>query len=259
MVLIGAGLIILLFVVGFLAYWNIPKAKVAVYLSPQSIEKEVQFVLDETETILDADNRIVPTKKESTMVSGTKEAATTGENLIGERATGRVRIYNRTQSSKTFEAGSTIQVDSYSFSLDEGVTIASASTQENADFSTTIVPSTAEVSVTADDIGDDYNFASGTQLTVENFAESSFVATAISDFAGGFSREIQAVSEEDRDNLLEALTDELRSKALEQVGAESDQQKGVVQIDEVLIQTEEFTAWLRHRLMMTGRLMWKPE
>jgi len=161
---------------------------------------------------------------------------------VGEKATGSVRMYNRTQSSKVFEVGTTIQVDSYEFSLDEEVKIASASTQENADFSTTIVPSTAEVSVTANGIGDDYNFSSGTQLSIESFAKSSFVASAISDFSGGFSREIQAVSEEDRDNLLNDLSEELKVKALDQVRLESNGQIGVVELDGVEVTTEEFTA-----------------
>ena len=58
--------------------------------------------------------------------------------------------------------------------LNEEVNIASASTEEAADFSTKTVPAQADGKVTASSIGDKHNFASGTELSVESFAKGFY-------------------------------------------------------------------------------------
>lgn len=242
MIITGILLLIIFLIIGFIAYWQLPTATVTIYLKPQEIDKDIEFTLDPTLDILDAENASLPAAEKAIEIEGEKEAATTGEKLVGERATGKVEIFNRTQSEKTFPAGTILSVDTFNFTLDETVSVASASTQENSDFSTTTVPSSAEGTVTAVDIGDNYNFAADTQLAVANFASSSFVAKADSDFTGGFSREIKAVSEADHDELRLALIEELTQQAAEDVSTESNNQLGIVQLEEVDVIDENFSA-----------------
>jgi hypothetical protein len=70
-----------------------------------------------------------------------------------------------------------------------------------------------KASVTAEDIGAQYNLASGTSFSIGNYSASDIEAKNESSFSGGSSREITAVSKEDQTELTSDLIDELKSKA----------------------------------------------
>lgn len=241
LVVFGISALVLLFIGGFLAYWYLPQATVTIYVKPKEIEKEIAFTLAPSQEILDADAKLVPAQISAAEVEGTKEKAATGEKVVGETAKGKVTIYNRTQSAKTFAQGTILSTGSLEFTLDEEVTVASASTEENEDFSTTTVPSTAEANITASEIGDDYNLAKDTQLTVADFATSSFVATT-NDLSGGFSRTVQVVADKDQEELREALIEELKQQAIGQRQADPGINEGIVEVATEEIVKEEYSA-----------------
>ena len=236
---IGGGLVVLLMIVLGLVYWNVPKAKVMIYLSPRVVEKTMEFTLDPEARVLNAEELVLPAEAREVEVDGERTIPTTGEALVGERASGVVKVFNRTESSRTLEAGTELTLDNLVFTLDEAVTIASASSEENDDFTTTIVPSSEDVSVSASDIGDEYNLAGDTQLSVADFATSSFVARVNSGLSGGFARQIRAVAEEDLEKLLNDLTEELMRKAVDEVGNEkSDREAVVVTVGQEIVDEE---------------------
>lgn len=217
LLLIGGLILLALAAGGVFAYWNLPKAAVVVYLEPKVIDSELAFTLDPSIEEADLSTATLPGKTMDAAATGTKEAEVTGEKLVGDQATGTVTIYNRTDSVKTFSAGTSITgPDGLKYTVDEAVTIASASTKENPDLSITTEPSQADANVTAASIGAQYNLGTGTEFKVSNFDSSSFLAKAKSDLVGGTSRQITAVSQKDQDKLLEALKEELQTKALEQ-------------------------------------------
>ena len=94
------------------------------------------------------------------------------------------------------------------FTLDNDVTIASGSAS---------TPGTAKVGVTAQDIGAQYNLAAGEVFDVANYLKSDIEAKNESDFSGGSSREINAVSEEDAAQLEEDLAAELIDEATQKI------------------------------------------
>lgn len=241
-IVIGGLSLILLFSAGAYAYWNYPKAEITIHIKPKTIEKEINFTLDTTIDILDYDESIIPAKEESIELEGEKETNTTGTKLVGEKAAGTVSVFNLTEYEKTFEAGTSINFDNLEFTLNEDVIIASATAELGTDYKKIVTPSQETVKVTAVDIGDQYNFSTGTELYVENFDKSSFVAKATTDFSGGFAREIQAVSKEDQDNLKAALLKDLKQQGISNLSVEASQEKRVVELNDEEIVKETFSA-----------------
>jgi hypothetical protein len=70
-------------------------------------------------------------------------------------------------------------------------------------------PGTANIDVTAGDIGAQYNLAKGEIFSVGNYSKSLVAGTSTADFSGGSSQEIAAVSRDDQTNLENDLKSEL--------------------------------------------------
>ncbi|MCJ7804453.1 baseplate J/gp47 family protein, partial [Patescibacteria group bacterium] len=213
--LTGAVLLVLLAGLWSL-YWFLPKANIVLTVKPKILEKDFVIKLDPSLTIADKENLILPASEIQTTVEGEKEANTTGTKLVGEKAKGKVTIYNRTSQGKTLPAGAEISgPENLKFTLNEGVTVAS----ESAGSDYVKIPGKADVEVTAVVIGSEGNLATGSEFSISNLAKSDFVAKNESSFSEGSSREVQVVAKADEDKLLTELQEELEEKALNDLKA----------------------------------------
>ena len=208
--LIGGGV----FVLGglFLAFlWYLPQAKVTIFIEPKILEKDFSLTIDPNQEVIDQENRILPGRILETEKDGEKSTETTGEKTVGEKAKGEATIYNRTDNEKTLEEGTVIVGSgNLQFTLDQEVKVAS----KTPDLNTGVDKwGEAKTGITAIEIGAQYNLAASTQFSVGDYPTSSFLAKNESDLSGGTSRKIQAVSEEDEDDLLTSLSEELADKA----------------------------------------------
>lgn len=205
------------------AYWYLPKALVTIYLEPKVIQTDIAFTLGTNLDSPDLDSQTLPARILDAQSQGSLTIPVTGTKTIGDPATGTVTIYNRQSSPITLEAGAElIGPDSLTYTIDQSVSIASASTKENPDFSVTIEPKSTTVSVTAITIGANHNLGSGTELSVSGYSTSNLIARAQSDISGGNSQEVAAVSQEDYDTLVEQLTQKLRSQATQNFNQQDD-------------------------------------
>lgn len=199
-------LLVLVLVGGGLAYWYLPKAEVTVYVAPKKLDKTMTIRIDPSLAAVDQENKAIPGSYIEVSVSGEKTGATTGTKTVGDRSKGQVTIY-RVGPSITLPSGTTLTgPNSLKFTLDREAAIASGSSITS--------PSKTQAGVTAGDIGAQYNLAGGTEFSVGNFSKADFVAQNEGALSGGSSREILAVSEDDRKKLLDELTQELKSKGL---------------------------------------------
>ncbi len=193
--------------VGFFAFWwFVPKAEVTLYVSPKRIEDEVEISVDVLAQSSDFDKRIISGEIMKQTLNGEKSVQTTGNKIIGDKATGEITIY-RAGSSINLAKNVLIKgPQGLDFSLDEDVTIASGSV---------LTRGITKAKVTAKEIGAQYNLASGTTFTVSNYSTADMEATNETAFSGGTSREVNAVSENDQKNLLKDLQSELEAKLKE--------------------------------------------
>ncbi len=211
------GVIILLFAGLVFAYWTLPKAKVELYVKPKTLEKEITITISSSVNSVNLDENIIPGKIVETEIEGSREKQTSGTKTIGEKATGEVALYNKTSSEKTFPSGTVlIGSNGLRFVLDGSVTIASASAVE-ADDSLTTTFGKAKVNVSAEDIGSEYNLDGGSEFSVDSFSSSSYDSKSETPLVGGSSREVQAISQEDLDTLIDELTTELKAQAAQEL------------------------------------------
>lgn len=208
----GGMFLVVLFLAGFYFF---AKAKIILTIEGQNITKDLQFQVVQGQSQIDLEKKIIPAQKISVEVKGTKKSVVTGKKVVGEKAKGEVIIYNRTDLPRTFSSGAIlIGPGKLKFSLDQEVKIAS----KTPDLASGVDRwGEAKVSLTAEDIGAQYNVAGQSQFSFENLPISSFLAKNESAFSGGTSRQISVVSREDQEKLLAELEDELIKNAKEEL------------------------------------------
>lgn len=235
-----AGVLALL-VLAFIASKTILAAQIQIDLKGQIVTKDVEFTLDPEATQSDPEQLLLAARVVNKEVSGEKTGATSGVKLIGDNATGKVEIFNKTTAEKTFEAGTVLSSGDLKFVLDSEVTVASASVSESSS-SETKTYGKVEATVTASEIGAAGNIAKDTTLNVASFDSSSYEATSLADFTGGSSREVRVVSQKDREELQAALLQELAKQAEAAFQEDSTDGKYVVGTGTSEISSSEFDA-----------------
>lgn len=202
-----AGSVAGAFVVLFLFFWILyPKAVVKVYVSPKRFEEKVEATVLKDSGSTDIANKIVAGQIASVEVSGEKTKSTTGTKKVGDKAGGSINIQNGTSSILKLSEGTfIIAANNLRFSLVNSASISAALSPST--------PGTYVVEVAAGDIGAEYNLAKNEVFSVGNYSKSEVDAIAVSDFTGGSSRDISAVSLEDTNSLLNSLTSELSENA----------------------------------------------
>ena len=195
--------------------WFFSKATVEIYLTPEEITTEIKAKLDPEAKMIDIENGIIPAEPVEVILEGEKTTATTGEKLVGEKAKGEVTIYNRTSETQLFEAGTILEgPGGLKFVLDNDVKVAS----KTPDLVSGVDRwGEAKVTVTAAEIGAEYNLAAESVFTVSGFSKDEFLAKNQEAFTGGTSRKVRAVSKEDQESLKKLLIEELSSLAKERL------------------------------------------
>lgn len=213
----GKGLIFLflgIFVVllGFaFTYYKIVKADVSLMVKPQNIVKEFDFTVSSKVNSVDVDKMILPTEEVAVDSSNSRSVDVKGKKTVGDKASGEITIYNGTDKTKTYPKGTAIKGGgNLRFLFKEEVIVPAKTTDLTA---TPPIDRWGEkkITVEASDIGAQYNIASGSTLSFDsgNASSSSMLVKNINGFSGGSSREILAVSKEDRDTLERTLISEL--------------------------------------------------
>lgn len=207
---IGGGLLILLIITGFIAWWFLPTATVTIYVSPKKLDEKMTIFIDPEASDSNFSKGILPGDIIKTTVSGERTTPTSGTKTIGEAAKGSVTIQNGTAQSLKLPAGTFIySASDLKFTLAAEASVSAALSPSS--------PGTDTVEVVAAGIGAEYNLAKDESFSVGNYPKAEVDAVAISDFSGGSSRQISAVSEEDIEELEKDLTDELLGEAKDEL------------------------------------------
>jgi hypothetical protein len=214
--LIVGGVILLLLLI--LWYWNVPKASVTILVAPKTIEKETTVIVDPDATAADSQSGTLPGATQEKSVSGEKTIPVTGKKSVGDPAKGNVSVFNKsTTASRTFAKGAVLTNGPLEFTLDADVTVASAS--ENLSGGT-ITYGKGTGAITASQIGPNSNLPAGTEFTFEDISSGIAIARNEEALSGGTSRDVTVVTRADYDKVVASLTDELVTKAKEELAAD---------------------------------------
>lgn len=199
-ILLTLGVLLTTFILLFVLWLVVPKATVSIFVSPKKFSEETEMII--------SDGRVI-----TSTVSGEKTIKTSGIKLIGDKAKGSVIIQNGTPDDVRLSTGTAIvSSGNLSFNLDSSASVSAALSPSS--------PGTATVSVTATSIGAESNLAKDETFKVGNFSKADIDAVAEANFSGGSSREISAVSKDDRENLEKSLSDELSQNALNEISSQ---------------------------------------
>jgi len=219
------------------------QAQVQLQLAQKTLAKEITVTLDPEISQSDPEKLLLKASTLTKRVSGSDSTLVTGVQEVGEKATGTVTLFNKTDSVRSFSAGTQLKAGSVVFTLDEGVEVASASVnQDTGGESETRVFGKADAKVTATEIGTTGNIAKDVELQVSDFASSSYTAVAKEAFTGGSSREVRVVSEKDRTTLLADLKKSLLEQAADDFKAESSNGTFIVPTGETSVVTSKYDA-----------------
>lgn len=212
-------LIALLFIGAYLYYATIEKAEVVITTQQKILQKNipVSFLQDRATNI---DNKVIAMQPVSIPVSASDSGPATGKKDTGDKAKGKVTVYNKTDSSKTFTKGTLINgPNNLQFSLVDDATVASTSA-----FATDI--SSTDVQVTANNIGQEYNLPSGTNFSFKDFSPTDYFAKNSSAFSGGTKRSVMTVTQKDLDALASTIENSLKAKAASQISSQIGRDTG---------------------------------
>lgn len=197
----------------FAFYWYALSAQVTLFVKAKNFSDEVKIIVDPDSSSIDFDQFILPGQKVNATVSQSAEIPVTGEKVVGDKAKGEVTLYNKTFESQSFPEGTVlIGPEGLEFLTDAKAEIASASAEEK-EGGQVITYGKQKVSVTAADIGPDYNLEAGKEFNPEGFSTDAYYAKNEAAFSGGTSRKIKVVAEEDEEKLLQELSEKLKKEA----------------------------------------------
>ena len=200
------AVIVLILVMIFLLYSG-RKATVTVLVNPE-VKQQTANVTFSTNSSTDINSKTLAAQNLTVDESGSVTEQATGTKNVGTQAKGQVTIFNISSSPVTLSQGTTItSSNNLDFTLDSSVTVASAS----GDAISGINPSTANVNVTASDIGQEYNLPSGTKFSIGD--NSQVAAKNDNAFSGGTKKQITVVSKADIQKALSDLPKQLKQKA----------------------------------------------
>lgn len=236
-----AGVVLVLVVsavLGWFALSATARALVDVTIKTVPVSQEVQITLDPFVAQSDPEHGVLKVESVEKEVTGQMEAETTGTKIVGDLAKGKVTIYNATSGEKVFPAGTILTgPNNLRFTTDVAVTVASSSGTAEQPQS-----GSAVVAITASNIGTESNLPAKSEFMVANFDKKTYIAKNEEGFAGGSSREIQAVSKDDLTRLENLLTKQLQEEALNALTAEQEEGSRIIPLGTTTVSGKTFDA-----------------
>lgn len=235
--ILGLVFLVIGLVFGSALFANV-QAKVT--LNKEVISKDIKITLDTKAKETDVEKLVIVAGTVKKKASDTSTIQTTGIKIVGENAKGKVSVYNKTDAEKTFNKGTELKFGDLVFTLDDDITIASASSKPGGeDYGRT------DVTVTAAQIGAESNLEKDAELTVASYASNTYNAYVIDQaFTGGSSREVRVVAQAD----LDELQVDLRKELVEEINKEFESESGngtyILPSNSVVDETAKFDAKL---------------
>jgi hypothetical protein len=143
----------------------------------------------------------------------TKTIPTTGKKSIGEKAKGKVKIFNCTDNVVSFTKGSALSVNSKKFTLIDSVDKLGSASGSFATNNRKCTETSSDVTAEASDIGEDFNIVEGSVLNINTANKNDFYAKSISAFTGGVKKDGQVVDTKDIEELKKLLASENNAKS----------------------------------------------
>lgn len=219
-IFLGLLLIGLIGVISFLTFlWYVPKSVIEIQTNSNSLVKIINVSADAAQAVVNLESNIIPAFQVSVSDTIQDQIDTNGTKTVGEKALGEVTIVNPLKQAYEIDKGTRLRVfkdkngevvadnTALEFVLQKAVTIPAAQeqveTQDGLEVQTTIVSGQVVAPVEANDIGEIYNLDPNYTFKIVGFNKTEVTVKNTKKFAGGSTREIKVVGDQDRDALLD--------------------------------------------------------
>ncbi len=183
------------------AYLFLPYASASVQVKTDDLDVSKEITVDADVKTVDADKLVVPGTVISVEKEMTKTYKTTGKKEIGEKATGKITVYNEwDDKAKTIPAGSKFISDDGKVYISNAEVSVPGLTVTFAPFHST--PGKIDVNVTAEQSGDGYNIGPS-HFTIDTVAatqKSKIYGQSAVAMTGGTTKTLNVVSDVDLKN-----------------------------------------------------------
>ncbi len=190
---------ILVGLIAFIYYKTAPLVRIRIYTESREVSIEKIFTGDPNIKEINFDDLKIPIKEETVEKERSTTVKATGIAYKGEKATGKIVItYKKDEGCTgvepiTLTAGTVvISNDGKYFKLDSPLTLQCSLTP-------------VEASITANEIGKEYNLATGTSFSVQNYSKSEVYAMAPKELTGGTKEEHTVLQQQDVNKAMEEL------------------------------------------------------
>ena len=239
------GLLAALVVIGGLLYFGVN------YYEDNTRNAQVNIIVDSQELTRSLTIRIKgdsETKVAEKILKGETVAAdieefaemgTTGEKTIGEKAGGKIKIYNRTENSKKLNEGTKLYYDDLEYLLVDTVDVPGNKLIGTTPDGDVFQPGEKEAEIIAKDIGPDYNIDKDSEFDVDDYKSTQVYAAALGEIDGGKLEKIKVVSQEDLDNLKKKVEEQSKQPVQDALRKQVVQGKELIKGSETTLVTKE--------------------
>ncbi len=187
---------ILLFALSGFLYVYLPLTKIQLKLASEKQSSEVNLVIDKSTKEINASGAIVPATEITAEKAISKKYPATGKKNIGTKAQGTITVKNSYSSqTQTLVAGTRFEADSLIFITQSDVDVPPSEVDEGD-----VKAGTANVSVIAENPGDNYNIQPST-FHIPAFSGTArydkFIGVSTKAMTGGVTKEVKIISEAD--------------------------------------------------------------
>ena len=214
---------ILVVLLGIAAFLLLPKANVKIFVASENLNKSVQLAVSNKIANANLEQNIFPGELVEVTRETQEKFSTTGKKNIGEKTKGTLTVYNAWDSDvHEFSEGTKFSSSSKTFLATSDFTIPGSSVKEG-----NLVPGSVSVNIEAENPGEEYNVKAGrfTILGLPAAQQEKIYGTSNNDLAGGFSKEVQVVSQNDYENAKKKLVDQLSSEVKKEFDEKTIDQK----------------------------------
>jgi hypothetical protein len=215
----------------FVVFIFLPRAEVIIYAKTQNLTRDLVISLSSHAEAANSESLILPAQKISQSVSAKLSFQSQGKKEIGNKASGKVVIYNFTGAPLNLKAKTTtVILNGKNYLLKSDAMQIKPTRYKNSQTKEIDESSlSAPVEIEAETGGESYNVPAGTRLEVTNQVFGSrpqlLYVKASTAITGGTTRYLSVISNED----IEAAKAALQKEALNQISSQLNSNKLVIQ------------------------------
>ena len=207
--------------IGLALWWYIPAATVKINVNSQILVKLLEIKASVDIESVAAETQQIPAFKVNVSVTDSQTIPTTGKKETGEKAEGKVTLFNKTNENIKIKKGTVIKListndESWKYETTSEVDVSAQS--EIKDDAGTVIGTEygkKDVEILAIAYGDKYNQKDGQNFEINGFDTDKLVAENTDKIDGGSAKEVNVVAQTDIDSLKRTLNEFMQTKVAE--------------------------------------------